>query len=279
MLYLPLRTVEFIFEKFKEDIYSKGHNIKEYKIDDHQFVFVLDDSFVLAAEICENDTPVDSNAQERYKNKVSEYLDIPLKENEKYYDLIIEELTYNEIDFKYEHSDFIRKMESLTQIDNLEQGVTYTNFLTYRKVFAHHNPEEYYDKAIPELKLKERYENWKGIKYYFIVFEMQGFEKHTEKVVAYTTLNPEGYVHNFCQNLIDGKKLYNRGSVRGFCDAFQRNLLSWEDRQVKDKLRKYFTYFVVEGYHKDKSEVWQRADEILEGAYLGKYDDIERSKF
>ncbi|PID67104.1 MAG: hypothetical protein CR959_01895 [Fusobacteriales bacterium] len=279
MLFLPLRTVKFIFKKFKENISKQGHTLKEYKIDEYQYVYLLDNSFVLAAEICENNTQVNSNIQEVYKNKVSSYLDIPLKENEKYYDLIIEELTYNEIGFNYDHTDFIREMKTLTQIDDLDQAITYTNFLTYRKLFAHQNPEKYYDEKIPELKLKERYENWKGLKYYFIIFEMQGFQAHTERIIAYTTSNPEAYVQNFCKTIIDGKRHYNRGNVRGYCDAFHRNVLSWEDKQTKEKLKKYFTYFIVESYHKDKSETWLKADEILEGAYTGIYDDVKRNKF
>ncbi len=279
-MYLPLRTVIYIKDKYKKSF--EFHNYIEFKVDDLESVYLLDDSLAIAVKINLVRQPVPLNAFEIYKDKIGPYFDMP-EQDKIYFCLNIEELTYNEINYKYNHSDFIRKIKKELQLScYLGDSITYTKFRGYTRPYWCPNDEmplEYYDKKIPELKLRERYETWEGIKYYFIVIEIKGADDSFAHVVSYTITNPHSYMHKFCDKIIK-KKGYTLGEyVRGDRFKFREKLKSWKRIKYKERVENNLTYFVLEEYHKEKESVWKRADKIYQDKLEGKYINEERSTY
>lgn len=279
-MYLPLRTIQYIRDKYKESF--NAHTCVEYKVDEFESVYILDDSLVIAINIYTEDIPVCLNAAEKYADKINHpYFDIPVRDGT-YYCLDIEELTYNEINYSYNHSAFIREMEQELELQYLGPSVSYTKFRGFSRLYwcpEKKMPIEYYDEKMPELRLKERYESWEGVKYHFIVIEMSGSIGNSACVVAYTVTNPHVYVQRFCRTIIR-KKRYTAGEyVRGNHSEFTQNFQSWKNERCKDRLENHLKYFVIEEFHREKDRVWRRADEICEEVMAGKYANEERSTY
>lgn len=279
-MYLPLRTIQYIRDKYKESFAS--HTYVEHKVDEFESVHILDDSLVIAVNVYTEGIPICLNAAEIYADKIDHpYFDIPTSDGT-YYCLDIEELTYNEINYSHNHSAFIRKMERELQLQYLGPSISYTKFRGFSRLYwcpDREMPIEYYDKKMPELKLRERYESWEGVKYYFIVIEIKGSNGTSAHVVAYTVTNPHVYVQRFCGTIIK-KKRYTAGEyVRGNHAEFRQNFQSWKKERCKERLENHLTYFVLEELHREKDRVWRRADEIYEEVLEGKYTNEERSTY
>ncbi len=279
-MHLPLRTIKHIADKYKESF--APHNYVEHKVNEFESVYILDDSLVIAINIYIENMPVALNAAEIYADKIDNpYFNIPVRDGT-YYCLDIEELTYNEINYKYNHSAFIRQMEEELQLEYLVTSVSYTKFRGYSRLYWNPDQEmpiEYYDKKMPELKLRERYESWQGVKYYFIVIEIQDADGSSTNVVAYTVTNPHIYVNHFCGTIIK-KKRYTAGEyVRGDHAGFKKKFQSWKKERCKERLENHLTYFIIEEYHREKDHVWRRASQIHKEVKAGKYSREERSTY
>lgn len=280
MSYLPLRTIQYIEKKFEESF--ERHSVKKHRIDEFETIYVLDDSLVLISCIYNNTTPVCVNAAEIYADKRDNpFFDIPV-EGGQYYGLSIEELTYNEINFKHNHSAFIRQMEEELNLEYLSVEVSYTKFRGVKRLYwcpEEPMPIEYYDKKAPEIKLKERYYTWPGLKYYFIVLEMKGSDGSLANLVAYTVTNPHAYVQKFCGNIIKHKRFLAGEYVRGNHRSFKKVFQSWKNLNCKERLENHLEYFVLEEFHREKDDVWRRADSIYDESAQGKYNHEERSTY
>lgn len=86
-----------------------------------------------------------------------------------HYHYIIQELTYNDL-FKFNSTKFYKTHK---------RGVSYISFdyADYQKDYFNNdiiwkNRFTEIDKKYPELKIQERFDNWEGIQYYFIVYEL-----------------------------------------------------------------------------------------------------------
>ena len=98
-------------------------------------------------------------------------------EGTKYYSLYIEELLYNEIGFKHDNTKFRNEIAShfnVSYIPDKEIGcssITYAHFRGFNPVYWSDKQSlpQCLAKEVPELKLKERYDAWEGIHYFFIV--------------------------------------------------------------------------------------------------------------
>lgn len=259
MFRIPLNICEYIVNRFKEQL-SKQYSVDEYIVSEYETISILDDSLVIVIQIYSNDQ----------------------SSPKKLYTVNVEELTYNAINFKYNHSLFVRQLEEETGTSYLSISFTYTRFRGYTRLYWNPDqpmPIEYYDKLLPQLQLRSRYESWIGILYYFIVIEIEGNNLDKEHVIAFTITNPHEYIRKFANRMIK-KKSYSPGdSVRGNHLGFERNFKSWKKQRVVARVNNYLSYFIIEEYHKEKSIVWRRADEIEAEVKQGKYREMKRIKY
>lgn len=274
MLYLPLRTVKFILEEFEKNF--EKYSIKEYKIDNFKKAIILEDSLVLYIEILKSDFPVCCNVEERYLwTRDNDFMDMPQKGGD-YYELQIEELTYNTLGFKYNHSAFLRRMKSITGISYLSEDVTYTKFKGYTRCYWCPDKEtlvEKIGKQLPELNLRERYNAWEGLKYYFIVLELKGITGQTEYGVAYTTQKPYKYITSLCQTWIE-KGLHGNIRLKNY-NEFESVFKSWKGKRKQWRLENCLRYCYSTKNFRETDDVWRYADIVLDKAYNGEYANFE----
>lgn len=278
-MFIPYQTILHIKGEFSKKIAS--YSVKEYKIDSFSFIYVLNDSLVLLLEILEDDSPIPININENELYRSSEYLEL-VSDKRKYYKFYIEELTYNEIGFKHNHSKFLRTLEKELNIMYLSLNIFYTRFRGYTRVYwdkESEMPIEYFDRKLPELELKKRYNQWPGVKYNFILIELEGKDGTKTAIVAYTTINSHKYMRSFCNRIIKQKRYVWKDFVRGNQNGFTKSLISWKNIRLKKRLEEKLTYSIIEEFHRESSNVWKRADELLELYDEGKFTKLQKFKF
>ncbi|WP_270939779.1 hypothetical protein [Romboutsia lituseburensis] len=280
MLHLPLKTVQYILHKFEENL-SK-YSTETYNINELQKVVILEDTLALYIGIQKEDSFICENVEEKYEwVKDCEFMDMPEKGKD-YYVLVIEELTYNTLGFKHNHSAFIREMEAITGIDYLSLGVTYTKFRGYSRAHWCLEEKTFVEKInelVPQAKLKDRYNSWEGIKYNFIVLEIEDISGNIEYSVAYTTQNPHTYINSRCKKMLQQGTYNSPGDIRQDKLKFETAFESWSGKSRKYSLENHFRYFYLSKYFREKDNVWRYADKILEKAYKGEFAHKEKSAY
>lgn len=262
---LSLKEIEFIIEEFKKKLSS--YFVKEYVINKYEKIMVVEDSLVLYIGIL--------------KNELYSVGEVRIPK----YKLVIEELIHNYLGWKYNHTQFIQNLSLKLNKHYLSLHFQYNKFTGY-ETNAYWLKEEpttaaRVDKLLPELKLRERYEQWEGILYYFIVLEMKHKLGGKGIAVAYTKQKPQRYV------ISKGKEVIKRGFL-GFGDirSNKRNNISfgdafesWKGINRQARLENHLEYFYIQKYIKEPREVWIEADKLLEQAEKGYFVNEERSTY
>jgi len=290
-MYLPLHTIIFVETEFEKELV--GYSVETYIINDFEKILLIEDSLILSVRILPDENPICVNAEEIYSNKKNnKYWDIPQKDG-KYYYLQIEELTYNSIGFKYNHTKFKKKMESITGIDYI--WFSYFKFCGYsRQIWDCCNGNYVKTPTIaaeinailPELKIKDRYEAWEGLHYYIIVIEFEAYDKSLGVGIFYTTQKPQTYIMNKCKEWI----------TLGFCNGnmnmihdingryschIEKAFETWKGKGVKKQflLENYLKYFYFEKDFRDKDDAMLYAHEISKKVCTNSFGDIERCTY
>lgn len=86
MGYVSLKKAQFILAEFEKRL--EGYSINEYHINDYEKVLLIEDSLALYCGIIEYDT---------------------FQEGEVDFGVYIEELTYNTLGWKYNHTQFVKR--------------------------------------------------------------------------------------------------------------------------------------------------------------------------
>jgi len=278
MLHLPLRTVDYILSEFEKKL--EGYTVQTFNINNFEKVLLIEDSLALYVGKILSDHPVCLNAEEIYAwTKKNEYMDMP-KRGADYYYLIIEELTYNTLGFKYNHSKLIREIEAVTKIGHLGLDVSYTKFKGYTRLYWCPRVETLTEKIgtlLPKLKLRERYEAWEGTLFYFIVLEIQDINGNYEYGVAYTNQKPHSNVVTKAHECI--KKGLSIGDIRVHRRDFINAFNSWKGKNRQYRLENHFRYFYLCKHLREKDHAWKFADEVLKSAYDNKFTEMERSTY
>ena len=115
MGYVSLKKAQFILAEFEKRL--EGYSINEYHINDYEKVLLIEDSLVLYCGIIEYDT---------------------FQEGEVDFGVYIEELTYNTLGWKYNHTQFVKKMEEITGIQYLVH-IEYKKFRGYTRIIGAQN--------------------------------------------------------------------------------------------------------------------------------------------
>ena len=266
MNYFTLEQIFLIKKEFEKNICQ--FNIVRYKINELEEVVVLNDSLVLFIGIEERTV-----------------LACGALQGTKYYSLHIEEITYNELGFKYTHTTFINKLCSkfnTSYINHTIPGaegsyIGYTKFRGINKVYWSNidSLPIQINKTIPELDLLNRYKFWEGIHYYFIILELN-YNNIVNRCVAYTQNKPHDYIISFGRKFIKSGNISN--DIRNSF-SFIEALKNMKGIPRKERLEKYMTYFSFEKYFREKDDVWRYADILLEKINNGEIDITERCTY
>ena len=263
-------TIQNIINEFKKSIES--YSYKVYDINTKEKVIVIEDSLVLYVGFL-------TYFEDWYGECNTNFYE---KED---YCLKIEELTYNTLSFKFNSIDFINKYKQLTGNDlncfYLKFFSSNARTIDYRTYKCIERPKliDKIDKLKPNLLLKKRNDSWDGILYYFVVVEVRGFDNTNGIGVFRTTSKPYSYILTKGRNWI--KDGFEAGNYDAVGNEFEQALFSWRGKRLKRKdiLENNLSYYYIEKRVKDKNKLWDIANEILENARNGIYDDIERNTY
>lgn len=194
----------------------------------------------------------------------------------------IEELTFNELGLKYNHAKLIRELEPKLKTRYLSPYFTYTKFRGFDRWYwakDYESTPEYYDRVVPRLELRKRYDQWNGIKYNYIVLEFESQFGKQQPLVAYTTKLPYDYIRDYIKNSINKKKPHSGDNVRGDYSSVLKSFRSWKNLSVKERLEEKVTYFTIKKFFKEKEDIWRYANEILDEYRKGGYQENKRYSY
>ena len=266
MNYFSLEQIQFVKKEFEKII--SYYEISRFRINEFEEVLLLDDSLVLYIRIDERRATASCDLY-----------------GQNYYSLHVEEITYNEIGLRYNHTAFVKKICShfhISHINHTLEGVEgtyigYTKFRGLNSVRWSKTPSlpVQVNEVLPDLKLMERYKTWDGIHYYFIILELQNNDK-ISRCAAYTQEKPHEFVITLGRTFIKTGKISNE--IRNGYNFFKL-LYNMKGVPRQDRLEKYMHYFFFEKNLREKEDVWKFADELLKRANDGEFEKIERSTY
>jgi len=268
MNYFSRSEIELIKAEFMKEIAI--YEVEYYSFGDNQEAVILDDSLVLLMTI-----------EDRKATACGDFY------GNTYYSLTIEELTYNQLGFKHNHTKFIREMCDLLGVNHINyrlpgaegSSVAYYTFTGIKRWTV--DGEFKYPDCLKEeyapLKIIERNEQWDGILYYFIIFEFEKKDGDIFRAAAYTTSNPQRYVVHWGNQFIKRGMLSNE--IRMNWNDFGNLKKTWVGTKRQEILEKHMQYFVIEKSFREKDEVWRYADQLLSKANNGELDAVVRESY
>nr|DAJ74744.1 MAG TPA: restriction enzyme [Caudoviricetes sp.] len=270
--YLTLQELKNVLIQFEECL--KKYSYIVYRINEKEKVFIIEDSLVLYVGFL-------TYKEDLLEPKCNCAYKVDLKNYEDEYRLRIEELTYNSINFNCK--SFIQKNLKI------KNKLIFYRYLPYFRCDRNKFKEQI-NNFIPEIQLDKRNKSWVGILYYIIIFEVVALDKKLGLGVFYTTQKPQSYVNARCKKWI--KESFEAGNMnmigQGPCKIFGVYTYHLENAFKTYKhtkfsreniLEKYFQYFYIKKYFKDKDDVHKYAVLICNQACQGSFQNIERSKY
>ena len=284
-MHLSEESISLVNDFFES--YLTGYSIEVLDFEQNSNIYILNDSLILLFEVNRNKVTYVNNkglCKEDLTN--NKYIEPGIYGNY-YYSFRIVELTNNEIGWKYNNEELKSKVIDFIEEELIYVPIEYVRFKGWsRNYWSMDTPSEieYIDKEVPRLRLKERYEKWEGIRYYFIYIEFKKPDNTYAKAVAYSISTPRTYINTLCKNTIKTGKLYRetmRGGNYGWMTPLQKAFNLWKGVKRVKRLEENLTYFFIEEYHKEKSLVCKRADELANefNENRCKFDNAERSSW
>ena len=182
-----------IVEKLKEHL--SQFNYKEFTINEHEKVLVFEETLVIYIGV--------KASHSAFRDKFHKKGNIIDR-----YTIVIQELTYNEL---YNQMKFSKFVKGIHLIDGTGYAPETYNNLYYRPfktgdiheiIVKGEHPQFWQtsnfslvNKALPTLKLQERYDSWEGFQYYFIVYELTVNGKIGVSVAR--TTNPKAHTEGY----------------------------------------------------------------------------------
>ena len=257
----PVTSLRSVIDKYV-DLHAKNMEVCEYRISDQDIVLKIEDSLI-----------VDFRLMPCYWTRLN---DENFKPWENPY-VVIQELTNNGL-FKFNFAGFRRCFKS----DCV--GIDFYKFAGQHCYIKEIDNYDAVDKALPELELQKRYEEYDGETYHFLLFKMFDADGNTKYGVGYT----KGAIHAFVLKLC--KELEEKNSrsleLNGVsCLPFRENrtfiaaFLSWKGEKKRWRLENKFSYYYEDYQIKDESKMFVLPDELLRDAYRGKYDSCEFGEY
>lgn len=280
MIYLPLKAMKMFRENFEKKIQS--YNPTMFIINDFEKAYVIEDSFILLVSFERDDTPVCTNAAEHFPDRINNpYFELP-KTNEFYYNFVIEELTHNDLAFRFNTREFINELEKNFLIENLQFDVYYKKFKGFQRIYWCPEVEttaERIDRLKPDLHIRERYDQWLGNLYNYIVFEIDGANNKKEFAVGYTQRPAREYVNKLCREYIQTGKFGTDNTRFSNAKNFDNIIKSWRRIPRQERIEQHLRFYVIKEFKKEFDDVWKYADELLIGAQNGILEALDASSY
>lgn len=258
MIGVPLNIAKLIREEFEKKL--SGYSVVVKDIAELGRIYIIEDSHVVYVGI--------------YRSEIETTKD--------YFTLYIEELTYNELGWKYNNAQFIRDMCEVTNLPLSVLTIEYSKFKGFDRPYWNKEEAtflESIDSEYPDLKLRERYEKWPGKHYYYIIFDFEDINGNVFHAVSYTMSSPISYVNSLGKNYIKTGVFCNETVRRGYCWDFENAIKSWKGKNRQTRLEEHLKYCIVEKDTKEFEETWKYADRLLDLANQGTYDSAEKSSY
>ena len=104
MNYLNLKSMYKILELFEKKLHKYTFNC--IKNSEFERIYIIEESLIILVEFQQNDFPVCTNVSDFFYEYIDHpILEFPVRKNI-YYDFVVEELTPNEINFKFNNTAF-----------------------------------------------------------------------------------------------------------------------------------------------------------------------------
>lgn len=274
MHHLPFNTIVFIYEEFLKKL--DKFSIKEYEINIMEKVLCVEDSLILYIKISKSDNNYTLNPEEKEKILKKNNITNSVNKYKGFFKIEIFELTYNEINFKHNHSEFIRNIKHKTKINEIVHDVYYKKFESFKPSYMSNTDislNEKINEKIPELKLEDRYNCWLGVKYYFIIFEIISINTEKSYAISIVSKSPESFVTKICTSWI--KKGIKTSDFITHCGKIKESFNSWKGKKRQFILENCLKYSIIEFNIKDKSLLYEKSKEIINKGLIGLLDDNE----
>lgn len=243
------------------------------------YIYNIEDSLLLLVSFVPDYFALYNSAEEYLQEHDSNrYLDGEYDGNN-YCSFKVEEITPNQIDFKFNGTKFASKVEEYLCIEYLRLDISYVRFAGYKRKYWCTDIEttaEYVNRKLPQLQLRERYDLWEGVGYNFIIFEFIQSDGIAHYAVTYTTRFVHTMVNEICKSYIS-KGHFSTEQTRSTC--FESALRSWKRMPRQKRLDEHLSYFSFRKYFREKDDVWRYADKLLQSAYSGEFNNIEKTPY
>ena len=286
----------------KYEQYLENFTYNTLTINNYERVYIVEDTFVIYVGL------IDFSPSTNYQNYTvvfEELLDNPIfKFN---FTAFCKDFPQNEkgkIFYKRFHgiwAETLRKESDIIDMIHLSYGQGWSYYIESKT--------EYVDKSLPELNLRQRFDNWEGYLHHFIIYELSDGTRTGHSI--YTTKNPNihktalekandlefsamsYFYHKYVVKLeyLESTEDYQKATdtmMELMCDkikVYKEN--GWEHKKEKGNTSKHciaekdLKYFWVSKYVKntDRAGLIEIERNILSEVYNGKYSDLPRYEY
>lgn len=283
---IPFSTIKLFASEFEKRL--SPYSVNKYTYGDRITVYMINDSLAILVEIVGYICSLCLNPEEMYGHyRNYKYVEFPV-DGKEYCILRIEELTPNNIGFKYNNTKFSTEMKVLTGLPYVS-CISYSKYTSQREEFWRcHNPEidpnatRRIGLLFPELNLEERCANWAGEVYNYLILELEDIKGKIHIAVTYTKTAPHSYLIQLCKQWIETGCLNGIASIMG-SDTIEAEMNeafnSWKGIRRQKRLEEHLHYFSVQKIFADKVDAFMYLYTVLKKAKNGEFLNEERSTY
>ena len=172
--------------------------------------------------------------------------------------LEFEELTYNNINFKHNHTKFLKEIEEELNIHAIKESVSYIHYKGLSKPFWYSgkNKMEQVADDYPELQLRERYNAWEGIEYNIMLLRIKDYSGNIIYVSTYTTNKPYTYLNNLVKDWIKHGFRCSIGNFYPNGNDLIKAFESYKNTGISrnQRIEENLSYYSYSKYFREKSQ-------------------------
>lgn len=165
--------------------------------------------------------------------------------------------------------------ELAPNINNVEidfKGIEHFKGLEYSYGTYDQKPYLEYMRKYPKLKMKEKYDEWEGWLTNYAIIKMVAKDGTKEYGVGHFPYLPSKFMKQFEECLMAGCRpdngSFSHNNRYGLYEAYK----SWKGEERAKRFENHATYLVIRELFKEKLDIYQYAEVLLEAAYRGEFD-------